>query len=119
MEKIKFSTNWNNKLTNKAFTTIRLHNPNKYKLGNRYEIEFRDKTLGFATLQDIRTFNITCLNDFVTYLDTGYNLEETKELLNRMYKGVNWDIQKLDFCLLVYDKSGYKQQPKQSSIFND
>ncbi len=44
--KIKFSFNWNNKLENKAFTTIRIHNPNKYKTGNMYEIELNETPKG-------------------------------------------------------------------------
>jgi len=106
METIKFSHNWNNKLTNKAFTTLRLHNPNKYQRGGRYMIECNGQTRGVAVLQDIRTFTIASLNDFITHLDTGYNVTETVQLFKRMYKNksVNWETQKLDFCLLVYEK---------------
>ena len=106
MEIIRFSFNWNNKLTNKAFTTIRLHNPSKYRRGNRYMIECNKQALGVAILQDIRTFNLANLNDFITYLDTGYNAHQTTEILKRMYKNkaVNWQTQKIDFCLLVYEK---------------
>jgi hypothetical protein len=106
METIRFSYNWNNKLTNKAFTTIRLHNPNKYRRGGRYMIECNGQTRGMAVLQDIRTFTLASLNDFITYLDTGYNVPETVQLLKRMYKNkaVNWETQKIDFCLLVYEK---------------
>lgn len=30
MNTLNFSKNWNNKLDCKVFTTLRLHNPNKY-----------------------------------------------------------------------------------------
>ena len=110
METIKFSYNWNNKLTNKAFTTLRLHNPHKYKIGLRYAIECNGQIRGVAILRDIRTFTLASLNDFITYLDTGYNVAETVQLLKRMYKNkvVNWKTQKLDFCLLVYEKETEK-----------
>jgi len=106
METISFTYNWNNKLTNKAFTTIRLHNPNKYTKLLRYKIECNGKFMGVAKMVEISTFKLESLNDYISYLDTGYNTSETKELLQRMYKNkaVNWDIQKLDFCLLVYEK---------------
>jgi len=106
METIKFSYNWNNKLDNKAFTTLRLHNPHKYSQGQRYRIESSGQLRGIAVLKEIRTFTLESLNNFVTYLDTGYNVSETKELLQRMYnaKYIDWRVQKLDFCLLVYEK---------------
>jgi hypothetical protein len=62
---IRFSYNWNNKLDNKAFTTIRLHNPKKYSVGNEYNIQINDQHKGVATLQDKRTLNIAQLNDFI------------------------------------------------------
>ena len=39
--KITFSSNWNNKLACRYFTTIRLHNPNLYKVNEFYEIILR------------------------------------------------------------------------------
>lgn len=116
METIKFSFNWNNKLTNKAFTTIRLHNPNKYRRGERYKVECNGQTKGTAILKDIRTFTVANLNDFITYLDTGYNVAETIKLLQTMYKNksVNWNTQKIDFCLLVYENE--KKESIQTTI---
>ncbi|GHT02012.1 hypothetical protein AGMMS49525_04550 [Bacteroidia bacterium] len=106
METIRFSYNWNNKLTNAAFTTLRLHNPHKYQRGAKYMIECKGKILGVAVLHEIRTFKISDLNNFVTFLDTGYNVSETVKLLQTMYKNkvYDWNAQKLDFCLLVYEK---------------
>jgi hypothetical protein len=106
MEAIKFSYNWNNKLNNKAFTTIRLHNPNKYQQGKQYRIECKGELKGIAVLHEIRVFTTDKLNDFVTYLDTGYNVHDTIKLLKTMYKNSNidWNRQRLDFCLLVYQK---------------
>ena len=110
METIRFSCNWNNKLTNRAFTTLRMHNPEKYQRGTRYRIECKGQMYGVAVLHDMRTFKIAALNDFVTYLDTGYNTVETVKLLQTMYinKGIDWNTQLLDFCLLRYEKEGAK-----------
>jgi len=43
---IKFSYNWNNKLENKAFTTIRIHNPKKYIAGKAFNIELNGTPKG-------------------------------------------------------------------------
>lgn len=104
MDAINFSYNWNNKLTNKAFTTIRLHNPNKYKTGERYAIRCNGQHKGIAILQEIRTLRLNQLNNFITYIDTGYSVPETIEILKTMYKNsrISWDTQLFDFCMLVY-----------------
>ena len=109
MEAINFSYNWNNKLSGKAFTSIRLHNPNKYRKGERYEIELKGRRLGVAVLQDVKKIALSQLNDFICYLDTGYNVTETTQIIQRMYKNINWGVQKLDFCLFVYLKPERKQ----------
>jgi len=108
---ISFSNNWNNKLDNKAFTTIRLHNPNKYRQGLLYEIELKGETRGKAELREIRTLRATQFNNFICHLDTGYNKRETMEILKRMYSGLDLETALFDFCLLVYVKPE-KQETK-------
>jgi hypothetical protein len=114
METIRFGYNWNNKLTNKAFTTLRLHNPRKYQRGAKYLIDCKGQTRGVAVLHEIRTFTLASLNEFITYLDTGYNVPETVKLLQTMYKnkGIEWQTQQLDFCLLVYENENNLFQQK-------
>lgn len=99
---IKFSYNWNNKLENKAFTTIRLHNDKKYIIGKTYEIELNTKPKGKAILKDKRTLKLNQLNDFISYIDTGYSVEETTQIIKRMYKNIDLANTLFDFCLLVY-----------------
>jgi len=110
---IRFSYNWNKKLDNKAFTTIRLHNPKKYIVGNEYNIEINEQQKGVALLQDKRVLGISQLNDFICYLDTGYNKEQTINMLQRMYKSIDLQTALFDFCLLVYikpEKQATKEQ---------
>ena len=101
---INFSYNCNNKLDNKAFTTIRLHNPNKYIVEKEYNILLNEIPKGVAVLQDKRTFGIIKLTDFICYLDTGYNQIQTINMLKRMYKNINLNTALFDLCLLVYKK---------------
>jgi hypothetical protein len=111
---IKFSFNWNNKLTNKAFTTIRIHNPAKYKINTEYAIELKGEAKGTAILKDITILKGCNLNEFICYLDTGYSKAETTKILKRMYKGIDVDSTLFDFCLLVYTNSA-----KDKELFND
>lgn len=101
---IKFSYNWNNKLENKAFTTIRIHNPKKYISGKLFDIELNGISKGTALLKEKRTINPGQLNDFICYLDTGYNSRETLQILERMYPNMNIHNTLFDLCLLVYEK---------------
>jgi hypothetical protein len=80
-------------------------------VGNEYNIEINEQQKGVAVLQDKRTFGISQLNDFICYLDTGYNRQQTINMLQRMYKHINLQTALFDFCLLVYNKAE-KQAPK-------
>jgi hypothetical protein len=112
---IRFSFNWNNKLTNRAFTTLRIHNPNKYVVGQHYEIELKGQPKGTATLTQKRVIRLAELNDFICYLDTGYNRNETIAIIKRMYKGIDINAM-MDFCLLVYDSEPEKN-PQLGIVF--
>lgn len=114
---IKFSYNWNNKLENKAFTTIRIHNRKKYIPGKLFDIELNGISKGTALLKEKRTINPGQLNDFICYLDTGYNSRETLQILERMYPNMNIHSTLFDLCLLVYEKPNDKEaKPMQTSL---
>ena len=103
METIKFSSNWNNKLNNKAFTTLRIHNEHKYKVGSSYSIILNSETKGTARILEIRRLRLDQLNEFICHLDTGYCKASTITILERMYKGTDLQAVLFDFCLLVYN----------------
>ena len=104
MEKISFSHNWNNKLHNKAFTTFRLHNPKKYQIGRYYQIELKGDVLGVAEMMHISTGRLHKINEYASYLDTGYSPDEMIKIIKTMYKNKNidWDNQQWGWCLLRY-----------------
>lgn len=88
MQTIKFSANWNNKLGCKAFTTLRPANPGKYGIGQRVRIEGPKKIEPFnAEIVAITTVTEEKMSPFVAYLDTGYDVETVKGILQKMYKG--------------------------------
>jgi hypothetical protein len=104
---IQFAQNWNNKLNNKSFTTIRLHNPKKYIIGKEYDIILIQKkqiNMQFsATIIDIKQIRIDQVNEYIARLDTGYSAEACQQMIRKMYwySRINWDSQLLDFCLLL------------------
>lgn len=104
MKRIDFSYNWNNKLLCKAFTTIRLHNPMRYTVGDVFGIYLNNRFMGEAVLKSKRTIRHDKLNEFVSYLDTGYNLEKMAGIFTNMYKNIDLSTAYFDLCLLVYVK---------------
>ncbi|QAA81388.1 hypothetical protein EI546_06440 [Aequorivita sp. H23M31] len=100
MKTINFSYNWNNKLECKAYTTLRLENPSKYKVGEVYDVTLKDEVLHTATIVDIKILRLDQLNDYIAYLDTGYNLDECRNIIKRMYSKVDFSTKKLAFILL-------------------
>lgn len=105
MNKLEFSTNWNKKLNCKCFTTIRLHNPQKYFIGEVYAIILNNKTIGFAKLKDLRQIKISEITNFMSFLDTGYNAATTQDIIKSIYKTkhLNFETQIFDYCVFEYD----------------
>lgn len=95
-KEIKFSYNWNNKLDCNFFTTIRLYNPIKYQIGHIYDVSLKGEFKKQARLVEMKKIHHDQINAFIAGLDTGYSVEETKKILERMYKGKMW----LGFILL-------------------
>ena len=105
---VKFSENWNGKLNNYSFSTIRLQNHTKYIKNNIYEIVlFDSKTknfngIGKAKLVASSSFSLEQLSDTMSYLDCNMSATNLKTMLTRMYsKKVN-DILTCRFNMLVF-----------------
>lgn len=87
MEKIKFSRNYNFKLSCQCFTTIRKPS-DKYKIGGVYLIELAGLAIKEAVLVDIETGNAEGLTEMICRVDTGKSKTETLTLLANIYGGV-------------------------------
>ena len=101
---LNFSTNWNNKLNCRCFTTIRLHNPKKYFLGARFNVYLKGHFKGVAQVVGVKICTLKDVSEYVARLDTGYSAAECQKMLREMYKNkpIVWERQLLDFCLLQY-----------------
>ncbi len=113
MNNIHFSHNWNRKLNCPVHTTIRLRNEQKYKAGKRCrELGPDNQDLGVVEIIDIKYIRIDQLNEFIARIDTGYSVDETKDILYRMYKkkNIDWSRQQFAFMLLK------RVEPEQKSI---
>lgn len=115
MEKLEFTTNWNNKLDCKCFTTIRIYNPMKHFTSNKFEIYLKRKYKSKVEVLNIGVIKIQNLTDYICYLDTGYSRAETIELLRKMYPRIDFKNQYL--CIMLLKKIEPKI-PKQETLFN-
>lgn len=115
MEKLEFSTNWNNKLDCKCFTTIRLFNTAKHFKGNQFEVFLQKKYKTKVEVLSVGLIKINSLTDFLCYLDTGYSRLETIEILEKMYPHVDFLKKHLAILLL---KKIETPKPKQPTLFN-
>ena len=94
-----FSYNWNNKLDCKAFTTMRLSN--YFAIGDEVEIHLNHIKQYDALIVDKRSIKFHNINRFVSFLDTGYSVEECKKVLQTMYKKKNIDWKKQEIYLYL------------------
>lgn len=103
MQKLSFSTNWNNKLNCDSFTTIRISG--RLSIGDFVEVEDRGISKGAYKVIDKKRLTIAQINDWMAYLDTGYPAEETRNIIKKMYKDVqDWERQPIYYYLVVKNK---------------
>jgi len=102
---LTFSTNWNSKLGCNAFTTIRISN-DFHKVGETFEVKQKGRTIGKFKIVHKRQFKLEQLTDGMAYLDTGYNRQDTINIIKRIYssKDYDWTTITLDYILLVKEK---------------
>ncbi len=100
MNTLNFSYNWSNKLDCKAFTTLRLSN--RFEPGEKIEVRLKDKMHCFGEIVDKKKFLLKDITEWIAYIDTGYDKEECKKVLQRMYKNKNidWFTQDIYFYLI-------------------
>lgn len=100
---LKFSTNWNNKLSCTAFTTIRLKNE-KYRKDELFDIILKTEKMGTARIMAVYSLLPEKLNEQVCLCDTGYSKAETIEIIRKMYKNIDFSITEIMVIVLKYEK---------------
>ena len=104
MDDIVFSYNWNNKLDNNAFTTLRLEDERKYYVGKEVNIKLKSQEYGNAIIRGVKPLMLSQINDYIAYLDTGYDAAECTNIIRRMYPQVDFTKKRLVLVLLVKQK---------------
>jgi hypothetical protein len=115
-ERLEFTENWNGKLNCSTFTTMRLHNPQKYCGGAIKQIYLKGIWKGNAKVIDVKRIYLKDINLYVAKLDTGLPIDKCRDLLRNMHKKrpINWETQLIDLCLLEYQK-----ESKEPTLFKE
>lgn len=108
MDTIKFSDSWNGKLNCKCFTTFRLATT-KYQIGRTYRIELKGKFLGIATIKGMRIMKLNRVNEFISFLDTGYEPGAFVNIVKRMYQNKVPNVLQSDFNYILLKWDGEQQ----------
>ena len=88
-----------------SFTTIRLRDDDRFKVGEYYDIYYKfdnrnENFLGPARLLDIKHFKLNELNVFTSHIDMGIHPIDGKRELMNIYENVDWSRQELSLLLL-------------------
>lgn len=90
---LDFTYNWNSKLWNNNFTTIRLENPEKYYVGKQFVCRLihkqKDRPPDICQKVEIvaiKPLIVPQINDWIARLDTGYPEAEAQNLIRTLYK---------------------------------
>jgi len=98
MNNIKFSHNWNNKLNQPIFTTIRKSNFKKYqyyysKINKLFNILLNNKKIGEAILLAVEELEYEKIPKALLMVDTGIdNIEKVKRVFEKFK---TWDFSKI------------------------
>jgi hypothetical protein len=90
MYEINFSESCNgsvvhNKLHNEYFTTIRLRNEDKWKMGIRYVINYKNKSIKMATIISIVPCSLNDFSDLFYFLDFGMSKKSSIKKMQQIY----------------------------------
>ena len=112
-KEINFSQNWNNKLTGRYFTTLRLKDESRFIIGETYSILLLRHHITFADIVDIKHLFLRDINEYVAGLDSGYSADEFRSMLIKMYKNHNVDWQRRQLSLILLRRHGKKTDKAQ------
>ena len=104
MKELKFSSNWNNKLGNDYFTTIRLFS-SKWNKGDIALVTMDNKELFQAEVLDVKTIRAGDMDSFMCYQDAGMSPDKLKNMLKTMYKIDDESFPKVFFLYILLKKS--------------
>ena len=111
MNTLKFSTNWNNNLNCKCFTTVRLYDPEKHFQFADFIVELKKgsifEKIGIFKVVDVAIGLLSDTPSHICYLSTGYSKQEFIKIFENMYKNSSINIHTATLCVMVLEKQSF------------
>lgn len=107
---IRFSRNWNNKLSCGYFTTYRLKSE-RFHIGETFRIMLGNKLLFYADVVEVEDTFLHKVSDFDTLLDAGMSADNFRQMLKTMYKSYN-----IDWSSRAISRILFKRLPNQRDM---
>lgn len=101
-KQIKFSCNWNRKLSCRFFTMVRLES-DYFQVNHFYQVWCDpDVTVYWckARIHAITFIKLDELTETIARIDTGLSALEEKQMIRNMYPGKDWETQRLAVILI-------------------
>lgn len=115
---VRFERNFNNKLSGEYFTSIRLGS-GKYQRGSVLKLLLWEngtyRTLGMVRVLEVKPLRLRQINPYISYLDTGMDVESTIDHIYRLYKDQVKDPLTCEYVLVLFER--VRERQLQSSLF--
>ncbi len=118
MQVLNFSNNWNGKLDCDSFTTLRVKD--KFTVGEVIMVALnRVNKKDLYYIIDKKVTRLSSITEWTARLDTGYSVEECRNLLKTMYKNENfdWETKPVYYYLIAKKKQPKKKEDQQPELF--
>lgn len=104
METLKFNKNWNGKLCCDHFTTLRLHNPDKFYKNAKFQTVTQTPSgvvRSFSQCVHVSTFLLDNIPEAIFLVDCGLRKEDAIQMIEQMYKYYKVDVHKVKWDIVV------------------
>lgn len=86
MQQVNFSSNPNGKLFPSFFMDVRLHDDERFVIGNVHEIMLNRKLLGVAKVVAVKTFKYSYINDVFSFMNCGKHAAYQTAMVKKFYQ---------------------------------
>lgn len=85
MDQLNFDRHYGGKIFMDQFSTVRLHDPERFVVGFHKQINLKRVEMGVAKIVAVRTFFFRQIRDPLAYLDCGKNASQMAAMLQNIY----------------------------------
>lgn len=100
---LHFNNNYNGKLNQQYFSTVRPFADDAWIVGTRHAIKLGGALIGYAKLIHVQRFQQFPMNSYISYLDAGMPPLEFANLIAKLYNIEVKDLNNRRWCALIFE----------------